>query len=105
VSRKQHIIDLIFNTEDMSQELDSVSQELRMTRMEDKIDIIYTALVGNNITADGGMVERLKKVEDRVQRLETEFNRYKWSLLGLTTVGPVIAAFVLWILKQLRILT
>jgi hypothetical protein len=75
----------------------------RITRMEVKIDSIYAALMGNHITDDGGMVARLKRVESKVQDTETELNRYKWALVGISTVVPVLVAVIIFIMKQFDI--
>jgi hypothetical protein len=72
--------------------------------MEVKLDSIYVALLGSAITDDGGMVARLKRVENKVDLTETELNRYKWGLIGVSTVTPLVVAVVLFILKHFGVL-
>jgi hypothetical protein len=75
----------------------------RMLRLEKKLDLIYAALLGNDITEDGGMVARLKRVEERATKTEEELNRYKWALVGITTVVPLMITIAIFILKQVNI--
>lgn len=76
----------------------------RMLRMERKMDLIYAALMGNDITEDGGMVARLKAVEKRASDTEVELNRYKWALVGITTIVPILITVMVFVLKQIHIL-
>jgi hypothetical protein len=91
------------NSTHMAESLTPTDQ-LRISRMEDKIDSIYTALMGSKIINDGGMVARLKRVEDKVDKTEQEMNKYKWALLGVCTIVPLLSGIAIFILKQMHIL-
>jgi preprotein translocase subunit SecY len=44
-----------------------------------KIDDIHNALVGNPLTNDGGLIHRVKRVEDTTTKHERFISRVKWS--------------------------
>jgi len=62
-----------------------------------KIDDIHNALVGNGLTQDGGMIKRLKVVEEKTDNHSKFINRLKWSgglLVGSATfIGYLIEKF------------
>jgi preprotein translocase subunit SecY len=54
-----------------------------------KIDDIHNALVGNHMTQDGGLIKRVRNIEDKAEKHEKFINRIKWSgglLVGIATV-------------------
>lgn len=81
----------------------SITDRERISRIEIKVDSIYVALLGSEITDDGGMVARLKRVEDKVDITENELNRYKWGLVAIATVVPVIVTIILFVFRHLNL--
>jgi preprotein translocase subunit SecY len=62
-----------------------------------KIDDIHNALVGNHMTQDGGLIKRVKVIEEKTETHSKFINRLKWSgglLVGLATfIGYLIEKF------------
>lgn len=47
-----------------------------------KTDKMYYAITGNELDGNRGIVYRLVSVEERTHRIEAEFNRAKWVMIG-----------------------
>jgi len=82
------------------------TMETKLNEVEDKIDSIdeklnqvIEALVGNKITKNGGIVDDVKYLEDRVAKHDEIAKRLRWSwaiILGITA----IVSFIIEVLVQ-----
>lgn len=72
--------------------LDQVRKEIKTVK--DKVDLIYNALVGNEITKDGGMLKRMDDVEKEVHLLIAFKQKFMWTM-GLIAAGGSLFGFVL----------
>lgn len=64
-----------------------------------KVDEMYSALIGNELTKDGGMIKRLDEVESKVELLVSFKNRFIWTV-GIIIGLSGIAGFLLNIIVQ-----
>lgn len=71
---------------------EQVGKEIRS--MKDKVNLIYTALVGNELSEDGGMIRRLEILENEVQVLRQFKNKFLWTMT-LIASGTGVLGFVL----------
>ena len=55
--------------------------------IQEKVDDIHSALIGNPITQDGGMVRRVDKIEHTVNELKRFKDRSKWTATLLIGVA------------------
>jgi hypothetical protein len=81
--------------------------ERRLGDLEKKIEKMYVALVGSDLTEDGGMVSRLEDVEkevsdirDRLTNLNEEWKKYKWAVNRIFIGLPLLISAILWVFKQ-----
>lgn len=81
---------------------------LNVIEVHRKTDVIYYALVGNDLSKDGGLVQQIKnmeerekkfeekriiyetKIEARIAKLESAFTRWKGIVYGVGISGAVI---------------
>jgi preprotein translocase subunit YajC len=54
-----------------------------------KIDDIHNALVGNPLTNDGGLIHRVKRVEDATVKHDRFISRIKWSGGVVVTIAGI----------------
>lgn len=54
----------------------------RLDKIEKKLDMVYYAIVGNELDEGHGMAERLKKLEQEYMILSRHFDRVKWVTIG-----------------------
>lgn len=79
--------------------------EKRMASMEEKMNKMYTALVGDDISRNGGLVARIVELERVVEAQDVEikllkeskvktetYQKIMWSALGST--GAMIMAYI-----------
>jgi hypothetical protein len=60
--------------------------------MRQQLKDVHSALVGNPVTGDGGMVKRLVAAEDRIEKVEKLGARIGWHFKVMyVTVGFVAA--------------
>ena len=67
--------------------LDSIEEKIvlleeRITSMSIKFDKVYYAITGNELDGNRGIVYRLDKNEDKVSKIENDFTRIKWTVIG-----------------------
>jgi hypothetical protein len=60
------------------------------TTMRQQVTEMYTALIGNPISKDGGMVKRLTDVEAKVSKMDKFTSRIGWQVGLLWASGGVI---------------
>lgn len=66
-----------------------------------QVSEMYTALVGNEITKDGGMVKRMAAMEERLEKIDK-----KQTVMGVqfkilwTTAGAVLTGIYSLIIKK-----
>lgn len=61
-------------------------------RMKQQLNDVHSALVGNPVTGDGGMVKRLAAAEERIEKQEKLGARIGWHFKVMyVTVGFVAA--------------
>lgn len=60
--------------------LDRIEQVLEALTL--KTDKMYYAITGNELDGNRGIVYRLVAVEEKSHRIEAEFNRIKWVVIG-----------------------
>jgi uncharacterized membrane protein (DUF106 family) len=78
---------------------------VRMDRMEKKQDAIHSAMMGGELMGeDGGMVARLKRVEQKADHIEKELSRYKSMFKGMWVALGIALSVVLWLLRELGFL-
>jgi len=65
-----------------------------VSQMKTKIDQIYYALVGNDLSKDGGISKRLTDLEGQVEVLEAFRQKFMWTM-GLIAAGSSIVGFIL----------
>jgi hypothetical protein len=53
-----------------------------ITSLTLRVDKIYYAITGNDLDGNRGMVYRLDRVEDKTNRIEDNFIRIKWTVIG-----------------------
>lgn len=51
--------------------------------IKDKVSLIYHALVGNEITKDGGLIRRIDKVEARQDKQEDRMDKFDSALVKM----------------------
>jgi hypothetical protein len=56
--------------------------EERITTLTIKFDKVYYAITGNELDGNRGIVYRLEKAENKVNDIEQDFNRIKWTVVG-----------------------
>jgi len=82
-----------------------------VNEMNHKTDGIYYALVGNDLSKDGGLVQQIKdmknrqelfetEMEIRIKKLEDAFTRWKGIAFGLFIAGGVIGYLLQIIINQ-----
>lgn len=72
--------------------LEQVIKEVKLVK--GKVDQIYYAIVGNEMSKDGGMLKRLNDVEDDVQQLLQFKQKFVWTM-GLIAAGGSVVGFLL----------
>jgi len=73
---------------------------LHVTEMKATLDTIQSALLGNPISNDGGLVKRIVEVETSVSKLTTVIAGYKSKWLGivwLVTVSVGVLGFLYYL--------
>lgn len=94
---------------DMSQEIEKLNQRLNtMEPRLKKLDEIHYALLGNAIAQDGGLVQRIKDLEENQQDMEEELDEIAKKLNSFSVtqkilwgaIGGVGMAIVTLILQQ-----
>jgi hypothetical protein len=62
---------------------------IRLNRIEEaletltlKTDKVYYAITGNDLDGNRGIVYRLGVTEEKISRIESEFIRVKWIIIG-----------------------
>lgn len=63
--------------------------------MRQQVTEMYTALIGNPISKDGGMVKRLTDVEVKVSKMEKFTSKIGWQVGLLWASGGVIVTGIL----------
>ena len=58
--------------------------------MRNQVTEMYTALIGNKLTQDGGMVKRLTNLETKVSKMDKFTSRMGWQVGLLWASGGVI---------------
>jgi preprotein translocase subunit SecY len=64
-------------------------EQTQYNDLKTRVDEIHAALIGNPIAKDGGMISRLKAVEEKTDNHGKFISRLKWSgglLVGIATV-------------------
>lgn len=87
----------------MENEINQLKTQLE--ELNKKTTLIYSALIGNELSPDGGIVHRLDTVEQSIDSLRTDFGKYRWILYGILITVPVYVSFLVFIFKQLNLIT
>ncbi len=76
--------------------LDKMEQQL--DEVEEKVDRILNALVGDELQMDKGLIHALNDMRDRVSRLEALKNKIIWVSIGAgLAVGISLDKIIEWI--------
>lgn len=97
---------------------------ITLTEVHRKTDVIYFALVGNDLTKDGGLVKQINDMEInqkgfekdirneiskvkvdlelRISKLESTINKWKGIAFGLFVAGSAIGFLVQYIITHLK---
>jgi hypothetical protein len=72
------------------------TEQLReeMQQMKSRVDQIYYAIIGNEMSKDGGLLKRLSDLEIEVEKLVAFKQRFLWTI-GLIAGGSSVLAFLL----------
>lgn len=78
------------------------NMDLRLTEMEEKIDVIddkltqvMDAIMGNRLTKSGGFIEDINILKDKIQLLEKRQEKYDEFKKRISwTVGIIVAALI-----------
>jgi len=67
--------------------LDNIEGEIvqlkdSITNLTLRVDKIYYAITGNDLDGNRGIAYRLDRVEDKTMRMEDNFIRIKWTVVG-----------------------
>jgi hypothetical protein len=75
--------------------------ETDIAHIKEKVNELYTALMGDRISQDGGMVRRLNIVEERLDKVEKVGAKLGWhfKLLWGAAGGILMAMYSLFIKK------
>jgi len=65
--------------------------------LKQRVDEIHTALIGSDIAKDGGMVSRLKHVEEKVEQLNEFKDKSKWTATILIGFAGVLG----WVAEKI----
>lgn len=76
-------------------------QEQRLLDAVEKIEKIYTILAGDEMLHQEGLIQRLIKVEDAVNRMDAEITKAKGWIGGALFVGGTVGSFITWMAKSL----
>lgn len=86
----------------------SGSWQQRFQEMDNKISLIYGALIGNELTDDGGLIEKVRDQNEqiavltaKVQVLEEDWKKYKWFVNRIMAGVPIATGVVIFVFKQL----
>lgn len=86
---------------DINKRLDDFEQKQEL--MNDNLETMLEALIGNKLRKDGGMIEELKKTNERLNKVEEDMNELKkfkdrivWTVLGLLSLGSGLS----WVLSK-----
>lgn len=70
------------------------AQNTRLEAQSKKLDDIQDALMGNPITKDGGLIRRLKDVEEGLNTLKKLFANYKSAGIGVIWVITALVGLI-----------
>jgi len=72
--------------------------EDKVDTMNTKIDRILTALIGDDLQMDRGLIAEYKEMRDRISKLEALKNKVIWMAVGAGVAGGVsIVKIIEWI--------
>ena len=72
--------------------------EDKVDTMNTKIDRILTALIGDDLQMDRGLIAEYKEMRDRISKLEALKNKVIWMAVGAGVAGGVsIVKLIEWI--------
>lgn len=75
--------------------------ETDITHIKEKVNELYTALMGDKISQDGGMVKRLNNVEDKLSQLEKMGAKIGWQVgLLWLSAGVILTGVFTLIIKK-----
>lgn len=70
-------------------------------QIKEQVNELYTALMGDRISQDGGMVKRLNNVEDKLSRMEQFTNKIGWQVgLLWLSAGVILTGVFTLIIKK-----
>jgi hypothetical protein len=70
-------------------------------KMQEKIDAIYTALMGNSLMgADSGLIARSVRTETKVDAIEKDVAQYKNMVKGMWIVIIIASAIIGFLLEK-----
>jgi len=100
------------------------ASSVTLTEVHRKTDIIYYALVGSDLTKDGGLVKQINDMENnqkgfeseirkeilkvalglevRIGKLESTINKWKGIAFGLFISGTIIGILIQYIITHLQ---
>jgi hypothetical protein len=86
----------------MEKEITDIRREL--STLNQRTALILSALVGNELSDDGGIVHRLDTVEKEVKDLRTDSSKYRWLINGIVITVPIYVTILVFLFKQLNII-
>jgi hypothetical protein len=86
------------NTNKRLNDIDDILVEVRgeMKQMSDKLNMIYTAVVGNAELDQMGLIGRIKKLEENAETTK----EFKNKMIGLGAGAGVFTAFIFEMFKH-----
>lgn len=75
--------------------------EQRLLDAVEKIEKIYTILAGDDKLHQEGLIQRLIKVEDAVNKMDAEITKAKGWIGGALFVGGIVGSMITWLGKNL----
>ena len=68
--------------------------ETKMDKMANQVDKVFYALVGNDLSRDGGIFKRLEQAEVKLEQLEQFRNRFLWTATIFISIGGIVGSVV-----------
>lgn len=77
--------------------------EENQAKMNENLETVVEALIGNKLTKAGGMIKELQKTNERLDNLDADIRELKkfkdrivWTVMGLLTLGSALS----WIFSK-----
>lgn len=74
-----------------------MTPDQNLSQLVEDVRTIKSALIGNELVNDGGMVKRMAIMEGRQDRFEDEQKKWKWFTAGASAVATLTG----WVINLL----